>query len=183
MSCVRSICLGLTVSLAIAAAPALAQEPAMPVASEGHAHLKRDVGTWDAEMSMDGGATSSKGTEVNAMVGDFWVVSNFNMPDFMGMPFTGHSTTGYDEASGKYVGFWIDSMSPAVMHVEGTWDEATQTMTNFGKGKGPDGSDTNHKMTIQYKDADTRVFTMFMPSPEKEGEWMQMMQIKYTRKK
>lgn len=180
MSHFRLVCFGLALSLATAA---VAQEPAMPVASEGHAHLKRDVGTWDAEMSMDGGATSSKGTEVNSMVGDFWLVSNFNMPDFMGMPFAGHSTMGYDEASGKYLGFWIDSMSPTGMHMEGTWDEAAQTMTCHGKGKGPDGSDVNHKMTTQYKGDDTRVFTMFMPSPEKEGEWMPMMTITYTKKK
>lgn len=180
MSHVRLVCFGLALSLATVA---VAQEPAMPVASEGHAHLKRDVGTWDAEMSMDGGATTSKGTEVNSMVGDFWLVSNFNMPDFMGMPFAGHSTMGYDEASGKYLGFWIDSMSPTGMHMEGTWDEAAQTMTCHGKGKGPDGSDVNHKMTTQYKGDDTRVFTMFMPSPEKEGEWTPMMTITYTKKK
>jgi hypothetical protein len=105
------------------------------------------------------------------------------MPDFMGMPFAGHATIGFDEASGKYVGFWIDSMSPHGMHMEGTWDEATQTMTNLGKGKGPDGSDVNHKMTTHYENDDTRIFTMFMANPEKEGDWIESMKIKYTRKK
>ena len=40
----------------------------------------------------------------------------------MGMPFTGHGMTGYDNVTGKYWSTWTDSMSTGLMVSEGTCD-------------------------------------------------------------
>lgn len=80
--------------------------------SPEHELLKRDVGTWEATttiwMGEDGKADPSaepavsKGKEVNRMLGDFWLVSNFG-GDFGGMSFEGHSTTGFDPQKKQFV--------------------------------------------------------------------------------
>jgi len=164
---------------------AVAQEQ-FPQASAEHAVLKMDVGTWTAEatMFMPGmPEETAPGEEVNAMLGDFWVVNNYSM-DFMGTKFNGQGTFGFDADKKKYVGSWVDSMSPHAMHMEGTWDEATRTMTFFSVGKDPAGVEKKGKSTSVYsKDGNTRLFTMFDLAPDSKDEYVKTMQIKYTRKK
>ena len=53
-------------------------------------------------------------------------------------PFVGHGTTGFDPATGKYVGTWIDSWSPTVMHLEGSCDASGKVLTMTGMAPGPD---------------------------------------------
>src|SRR5262245_1056157 len=73
--------------------PAGAQGGAPPTPKPGkeHEQLKNRAGTWDATMKMigmpDAGSGDTKGTSVMRMVGDFWVVEDFNAT-FMGAPFT-----------------------------------------------------------------------------------------------
>jgi hypothetical protein len=170
----------LSVSLLAVAAPALAQPP-MPQPGPEHEMLKKDVGTWDAtvEMFMDpGGAPSvSKGTETVSMLGGFWQVSEFKS-EMMGQPFGGRGAMGYDPAKKKYVGTWIDSMTPGYYTTEGTYDPATKTLTATMEGPGPDGAVTKTKETTEWKDADTRVFTMYAPDGKSVG-----MRITYKRRK
>lgn len=143
--------------------------------------LKQDVGTWNCEVKFfaDPSAppTVSKGTETCFMVGDYWLVSNFK-GDIMGTAFQGHSQTGFDSATKKFVGTWIDSMSPFAMTTEGSWDEKTQTVTSTGVGKDPTGNETKHKMTVVYNKDGSRSFTMF---GEVNGEFVKMMEIDYTK--
>lgn len=146
--------------------------------------LKHDVGAWDAEIKVwePGSAepSVSKGHEHNMMIGDYWLISHFS-GEMMGMPFSGASYTGYNPDTKKFFGTWIDSMSPAPMEVESTWDDATRTMTGTGVGKGPDGSDMKFKMTtVQGKDGG-RVFSMFMIGPDNSE--MKTLEITYTRAK
>lgn len=156
----------------------------MPQASAEHAVLKQDVGTWKARVSMFAAETPdvSEGREVNRMLGDFWLVSEFK-GSIMGMDFAGCGTMGYDPGSKKYVGSWIDSMTPTAMHTSGTWDAATRTMTVETMGKNPDGSDSKGKMvTVYSKDGNTRTMTMFGMMPGMD-EMAKMMEIEYTRVK
>ncbi len=48
--------------------------------------------------------------------------------DFMGTAFSGASTLGYDPKKEKFVGTWIDSMSPTLTHMEGEFDEKKNAM-------------------------------------------------------
>lgn len=156
--------------------------------SPEHKLLKRDVGTWEATTTMWMGEDGkpdptaepavSKGKEVNHMLGDFWIVSNFE-GEFGGMSFTGHSTTGYDLQKKQFVGSWIDSVSPSPMHMIGTFDKATDTMTFSTKGVGMDGQESLGKIVVKYTD-DARIMTMY---DIVDGKEIKSMQVVYKKVK
>ncbi len=170
----------LPVSLLAVAVPALAQ-PAMPQPGPEHEMLKKDVGTWDATVEFMGGPGAapsvSKGTETVTMLGGFWQVTDFKS-EMMGQPFEGRGAMGYDPSRKKYVGTWVDSMVPGYYTTEGTYDPATKTLTSTMEGPGPDGTIAKTRETTEWKDPDTRVFTMYGP----DGKSV-MMRITYERRK
>jgi hypothetical protein len=163
-----------------------AQEPEFPGPSPEHAVLKKDAGSWTAEATMFmPGMPEEKmpGEEVSTMLGEFWVISNYSM-DFMGAKFNGQGTFGYDADRKKYIGSWVDSMSPYAMHMEGTWDEAARTMTMLSVGKDPSGVEKKGKLvTVHSEDGNTRVMSMFDLVPDTKEEFVKTMEIKYTKKK
>jgi len=171
----------LSVSLLALAAPALAQMPPMPTPGPEHEMLRKDVGTWDAtvEMFMAPGAPPevSKGTETVTMMGGFWQLTEFKS-EMMGQPFEGRGATGYDPVKKKYVGTWVDTMTPGYYTVEGTYSAATKTLTAVMEGPDPSGAVTKTKETTEWKDADNRVFTMYGPDGQTVG-----MRISYKRRK
>lgn len=173
-------------ALLSAAAAASAQEgPPMPMPMPGPEHelLKKDVGTWDAtvEMLMPPGAPPTAGTETNTLgPGGLWLISDFKS-SMMGAPFQGHGVSGWDPAKKKYVGTWVDSMTTSVALTESTYDPASKSITGWVDGPGPDGKPTRTKAVTQYKDDDTRVFTMYMPGPD--GKDAPGMRITYKRRK
>jgi len=164
---------------------AAAQSPPAPKPGPEHELLKEDVGTWDAkvEMFMAPGQppAASTGTETNTMgCGGLCLITDFKA-DMMGTPFHGHGTTTYDPAKKKYVGSWTDSMSQALMIGESTYDPAARTMTGWMEGPDPSGKISRMKSVVQYKDANTRVFTMYGPGPD--GKEAMGMRITYMRRK
>jgi len=171
----------LSVSLLALAVPALAQMPPMPQPGPEHELLKKDVGTWDAtvEMFMAPGAppSVSKGTETLTMMGGFWLLSEFKA-EMMGQPFEGRGTTGYDPGRKKYVGTWVDSMTPGYYTVEGTYDAARKMLTEVMEGPDPSGAVAKTKATTEWTGADGRVFTMYAP----DGKTVAM-RITYKRRK
>ena len=172
-------CLIAAVGLGLLMSPvASAQEPPKP--GPEHEMLKKMEGTWDASMNF--GGMEAKGTMVYKMeLGGLWLVSDFS-GEFGGMKFSGKGIDGYNPVSKKFVGIWVDSMSPFASHMEGTWDAATKTMTHYGTGKNPDGSEAKSKSIVVYKDGG-RVFTMFSQGPGGENDWVKMMEITYTKAK
>jgi len=171
----------LSLALTLSSSMALAQAPPSPKPGPEHEMLGKDVGTWDATVEMfmaPGGAPSvSKGTETVTMMGGFWQISEFKS-EMMGQPFEGRGTMGYDPAKKKYVGTWVDSMTPGYHTVEGTYDAATKTLTGTMEGPDPAGGVVKTKETTEWKDADTRVFTMYGPDGTTP-----MMRISYQRRK
>ncbi len=177
----QTLAVALPLLVCAMAVPALAQMPPMPQPGPEHEMLKKDVGTWDAtvESFMTPGAPAavSKGTESVSMLGGFWQVSDFKS-EMMGQPFEGRGTTGFDPAKKKYVGTWVDSMTPSYYTVEATYDAAARTMTSMMEGPDPTGAVSKTKAVTEWKDADTRVFTMYGPDAKTV-----MMRITYKRKK
>jgi hypothetical protein len=177
---------GVAALLVAGTARARAQQgmPPLPKPGPEHEVLKADVGVWDAVVETFAAPgqppSTSKGVETNALMGGMWVVTEFK-GDMMGMPFEGRGVTGYDAVKKKYVGTWVDTMSVGIAHAEFTYDAATKTMS--GTMAGPDMTGTMVKMreTIVYKDANTRVFTLFSPAPD--GKEAPIMRITYTRRK
>jgi hypothetical protein len=179
----RTFALAAVVSAATAVA--WAQGPSQPPPKPGPEHevFKKDVGTWDAtvEMMMPP-EPPSKGTETNVLgPGGLWLISDFKADTMMGAPFQGHGVSGWDPAKKKYVGTWVDSMSTSILVSEGTYDPATKTSTGTIEGPGPDGKPMKIKAVTQYKDNDTRVFTMYMKGSD--GKEAPSMRISYKRRK
>jgi hypothetical protein len=155
--------------------------PQMPKPGPEHDLLKKDVGVWDATVEMtgpDGQTTTSKGTETVSMLG-FWQVSQFK-GQMMGQPFEGLSTTTYDPTKKKYVGTWIDSMTPGYSTVEAEYDGKSMT----GNMEGPDMSGKIVKMreTTEWKDDNTRVLTMYAPKGADDKEPVAL-RITYRKRK
>lgn len=166
--------------------PARSQD-SFPKATAEHERLKEEVGTWDASLRswMQGpGAepTVSTGVEtVKLMPGGFWILAEFD-GKFGDIPFSGAGHTGYDPLKKKYVGTWVDSMSPSMLITEGDYDPATKTLTMHAKGKEPSGKDYEARMVSTHKDKNTRVFSMSMKSDDAGGEFVKMLEITYTRR-
>lgn len=113
-------------------------------------------------------------------LGGLWLVSDFSA-DFGDSKFSGKGLDGYDAAKKKYVNIWVDSDSSSPMMREGTFDKAGKVLTQTGEGTGSDGKPTKFKMTTEYKDKDTHVWTMWTPGPD--GKEVAAMTITYTRRK
>ncbi|WP_152052751.1 DUF1579 domain-containing protein [Tautonia marina] len=163
-------------------------EAMLPQPTAEHRHLIGEVGTWDATITsfMNGPGqppTVSKGVETNRMMGDFWLLSEFE-GDFGGMPFRGHSQIGFDPKAGHYVMSWVDTMNPKLSTQTGTYDPDSKTYTFEGKAFDPMlDKEVDQKTVSVLTDADHKVFTLFMKAPEYGDDWVEFMKIEYTRRK
>jgi hypothetical protein len=177
--------LGLGLVVSVLTTSATAQPGSKP--TEEHKILARDEGTWDGTIkSYMGGPDAepavSKGTEVNTvMPGGLWVLSKFE-GDFAGMKFEGRGQFGYDPVKKKYVGTWIDSMSPNLSVLEGEYDTKSKTMTFVGNGVSAEGIKYTQKMVTTAKDDGSRVFTLYMKVGEAKDE-SKFLEITYQKRK
>jgi hypothetical protein len=176
--------LGLMLACGLAVTVRAAQEmPPMPKPGPEHALFKEDEGTWDAtvEMFMPGAPPmTSKGVETNTIgCGGLCLISDFK-GDMMGATFHGHGTVTYDPAKKKYVGSWTDSMSTGLAVTEATHDPAKRTVTGWFEGPDMTGKVTKTRGVTEYKDRNTRVFSMYSPGPE--GKEALGMRITYKRR-
>ncbi len=168
---------------------ASAQEPpAAPEPGAEHKILAADAGTWDATVkTYYGGPDSepqvSKGTEVNEVLpGGLWVLSRFE-GSFGPAKFEGRGQFGYDPVKKKYVGTWLDSMSPTLSVLEGTYDPKTRTMSYVGEGYDPDHKARyTQRMVTTMKEDGTRIFTLYMKLEGAPAE-VKFMEIAYTKRK
>jgi hypothetical protein len=135
-----------------------------PAPGPEHAVLARDVGTWDAELTirMGGAAQESRGVQVCRLVcGGLWLVVDF-VNETTG--FDGHGVFGYDPQKKKYVGTWVDPMRTFLAPMDGTWDAATKTMSYVVHHVGPQGPMEWREVT-ESVDEKTRVCRTFMAPP------------------
>ena len=182
----RLATLGLCLSGWLLGTSGVAQE--LPKPTEAHKILATEEGTWDATVKAYVGGPNaepsvSKGVETNEMMpGGMWLVSKFD-GEFGGNKFQGRGQFGFDPLKKKYVGTWVDSMSPTLSVLEGTYDAKTKTMSYVG-----DGVDVSTKakytqrMVTTTKDDGSRVFSLFMKY-EGRGDEVKFMEITYTKRK
>lgn len=191
---VTCVVTGAALVAAFAFVPAFAQEkkaeaapqgmPPLPKPGPEHEILKGDVGEWDAtvESWMEPGKppSVSKGVETNAMgCGGLCLITDFK-GQLMAQPFAGHGVAVYDIAAKKYTSTWMDSMSPGLMVGSSTYDSAKKTMTGWMEGPDMTGKMMKMKAVSEWKDANTRVFTMYMTGPD--GKEVPGMKITYKRR-
>lgn len=149
--------------------------------------LAKSDGNWKGEttMWMSPGAEPMKSTTsiANKMVmGGRYQMSTVK-GDMMGMPFEGTSTTGYDNAKKVYVSNWIDNMGTGIMNMEGTWDDASKSISFKGKMLCPaNGKECEMREVIKMIDDNTQLMEMYGPDM-KTGKEYKNMEIKLTRNK
>ncbi len=155
---------------------------AMPQPGPEHARLMELVGVWETsgKFYMPGAPpTDAKGTETVAALGGFWITSRYE-GEFGGAPFTGHGVTGFDQLKGKYVSFWVDTMSSTPMLMQGSFDAKTQTLMLMGDAPDMSGKMATWVERLVLKDKDTHSFTMHVK--DEKGVEQLAMEITYRRK-
>ncbi|MEM6331063.1 MAG: DUF1579 domain-containing protein [Planctomycetota bacterium] len=161
----------------------------LPKPTAEHQIIARDAGVWNAEgkfyMSPGAKPIESKCVETNTMLGPMWLISEFK-GNFAGLPFKGHAQLGYDPASKKFIGTWVDTMSPYMGSMEGAYDAETSTLTMVGATRSAQTGEVEHSTNVtQWKADGTKVFTMYAGKPGEDGKpaadaW-KMMEVTYTR--
>ena len=88
------------------------------------ARLRKDVGEWNAEITVTpqpGAAPQASTGRLSGRLicGGRWLVTEFKNQT---TGFEGHGIYGYNAASSRYVGTWVDSMQNHLWKYEGTVD-------------------------------------------------------------
>jgi hypothetical protein len=165
----------------LTAFPLMAQEAFVP-ATPGpeHKHLQAFEGAWDAKMKMAGASEAMDAVATyKTELGGLWVSSEFKC-DSPAFKFTGKGLDGYDTNKKKFVSTWADSISTALLVMEGTRDEKTQTTTMTGQGYEA-GKPVKFKAVTKEIDADHFTFQMLMVGDD--GKETPAFTIEYARKK
>lgn len=150
-----------------------------------HKVLAREAGVWDAtirDYSQGPEASESKGVETNTLIGGLWLISDFQ-GSAGGVTFRGHGLYGYDPKKGKYVGSWVDTLSSEMNVLEGTYDEASRTMTMTGEATDPaSGRKFKEKLVTKFDSDDARTFTFFIVGGGPNGSDQKLMEIAYKKR-
>lgn len=148
-----------------------------------HAWLAKGEGNWKGEVTMwedpSKPPTTSTMTATNKMIMGGRYLQSTASGNMNGMPFEGMATMGYDNAKKKFMSTWIDNMGSGFMKTEGTYDEATKTLTMTGTVTDcTNGGDMAIREVTKYVDEKNHTWEMYMTQGGKE---MKSMEIKYTK--
>lgn len=185
-------------ALCLLALPALAQdkpkEPAAPAMSaaemeamqkamtpgEPHKHLARMAGDWTFTSKMwmapnQPPAESSGTMHAEMILGGRYVQAVWS-GNFMGMPFEGRATEGYDNMTKKYVSTWMDNMGTGILYSTGTCDDKHMKCSTKGDMVDPmTGKNSYMRQEVTWMDDNTFKNEMYGPGPDgKEFKWMEM---------
>lgn len=155
----------------------------IPMPGPEHKELAKLAGTFDAKVKMmdpkGGDSIESKGTMKRAMIlGGRYLKEDFTGEAF-GKKFQGMALIAFDTNKKKFVTNWIDSMSTGFMSAEGTWDEASKTLTCHGEGD-VGGMKFKTKDILKVVSPDEQHMEMYKSF---EGKEMKVMEIVFTRAK
>ena len=143
-------------------------------------------GVWKGETTMwqtpTSPAMTSTGTATNKMVLGGRYQMSTHKGSFMGMAFEGMGTLAYDNIRKVFVSSWIDNFGTGLMTMEGTWDDATKSLSLKGKTLDCnrfDGSMVDMREVLKIVDDKHQVMEMYGPAPD--GKEFKMMEIKMTK--
>jgi len=151
---------------------------------EVHKMIASWNGTWKTDITMyEPGKppTKTTGTAVNKMILGGRYQESVNTSTMMGMPFEGHSTIGYNNATKMFESSWVDNMGTGIMKMTGAWDAATKSVTLTGMGVDPYSlKEKENREIFTVVDDKTQTMSMFGPGPD--GKEVKIMDITFTRK-
>ncbi|HAO46975.1 MAG TPA: DUF1579 domain-containing protein [Ferruginibacter sp.] len=151
-----------------------------------HKWMEKTNGTWEADITqwMDPKAPpmKSKATLVqSSILGGRYVTTKFK-GTMMGAPFEGLSTMGYDNAKKIFVSTWIDNLGTGIVHMTGTYNETTKTLSLKGyQTNALNGKDGNIREEMTTIDDDS--YSMVMYGDGFDGKEMKWMEATVRRKK
>ena len=150
-----------------------------------HKQLAELAGTFDCKVTVflpDKKTLESTGVmKREMMLGGRFLQEDFD-GTFAGKPFKGHGLAGFDPAKNKFVSYWADSATNAIMFMEGTYDAKTKTFQYAGEDAEPfTGKKMKARDTIKLVSADEHVMEMYRQPAD--GKEFKMMEIRFTRKK
>lgn len=153
--------------------------------SDGHKPLDAFVGTWDAHVTFwmpDAPPCESDGVMVNAWILGGRYLEQRYRGEIFGAQFEGRGYFGFNNATKKYEGFWIDTACTNMSNEVGDYDPPTRTFTMDAPFINPaDGSSGSKRTLIKVISADEHTMDTFAPGPD--GKLSKMMAIHYKRKK
>jgi hypothetical protein len=101
-----------------------------------HKALEYFLGTWDGvlEMLMPGAPPPPPEKQAKLQAKGEWLLEGRWMGfrvqgTFMGMPYEGFGTSGFDNTKKKHVGTWVDNSGTTLIHSEGTVVDPTGQVT------------------------------------------------------
>ncbi|HXU31574.1 MAG TPA: DUF1579 domain-containing protein [Thermoanaerobaculia bacterium] len=127
---------------------------------EHHKLIGKYVGDWTYGLKMymdpNGPPSESSGTVHSEwMLGGRYVASTWK-GTFMGQPFEGHGTDGYDNVAAHYVNSWIDNAGTGIMYMTGTPSADGKSITYGGDMMDPmSGQKTVTKTVITWLSDDS----------------------------
>jgi hypothetical protein len=162
-----------------------------PAPGEFHKMLARSNGTWTGQATMqfspdaplvDGGTSVLINTM--AMNGLYQVSEIKGSPSGTGKPWTGLRITGFNNVRKVVTRAMIgDGEAAGGVSMEGTWDEATTSITMPFKRKNPTtGEERNLKEVYRIIDENTEVLEIYETDPKTKKEF-KMLNVKWIRKK
>jgi len=153
---------------------------------EMHKHLAKMAGDWTFtnKMWMAPGQppVESTGTmHAETILGGRYVQSVWK-GSFMGQPFEGRATEGYDNVSKQYVSSWVDNMGTGIMYSTGTCEDGGKKCTIVGNTSDPTtGGTTSMKSVLTWIDDNSFKNEMYTKDPA-SGQEVKMMEIVAKRK-
>ena len=144
--------------------------------------LQKHVGDWDAAITVvpsPGAAPqASTGRLTGRLIcGGRWLVTDFKNHT---TGFEGRGIYGYNPATKRYVGTWVDDMRTNLYVGEGDWDDAARTLTYHGTAALPNGQSLAWREATETISATEQLFRVLFPQPD--GSDFEMMRAVYRKR-
>jgi hypothetical protein len=151
-----------------------------------HERLAKSVGDWTAKMQFwtapNGEPMLAEGSvKAEMILGGRYLQMKYTS-SFMGMPYEGISTDGYDNGKKVFFNTWVDNMGTGIMYSVGKYDDQTKQIVYAGNMYDPTlGKEVPYRQIVQMVDDTHMVMEMFYPNP-KDGKEFKAMHVDYVKK-
>lgn len=146
--------------------------------------IAKIAGTWEVDCTMwmkpGDPPVQSTGTAIFSTLFEDRFLQCEYRGSFMGQPFHGRSTMGYDRGAKRYFMTWYDSMNTSLMMLTGTSSDGGKTITYTGEGVCPQMGRMALRQ-VETHQSDDR-FTLEMYQTPIGGKESKSMELTYRRR-
>ena len=177
----------ITLGLLVLAFLFVYSDPVYSQPTEQHGLLKKFVGKWDAKIELKSkdqpNPIQIAGVETNAMLGDYWIVSDLSIGNDEGTQTDFRKwTIGYSPKESKFHGFYANMASPYHENQTGKFDQSSSTLTLMTDYRNQEtGAPVQGKRVIEFLSDDRRRLTLFQKNDA--GEFEPIAKVEFSRNK